>query len=183
MEADGACCPCAVEQPAAATGCRGGDHCQQGRADFAAVSFFAYSEFVDFSGTAQPLARAPGAERGERFLCTVYRTLTALAGAGRADIVRDTDGERLFRHRPGPDHRHYLICTECGLSLSVESGPVERRADRIAWTSTFANVRHAVELSGVCPDCGRKTERQRQPEDQWSSQCPSWWACRCPSWM
>ncbi|MER6223427.1 Fur family transcriptional regulator [Streptomyces sp900105755] len=86
-------------------------------------------------------------------LSTVYRTLTALAEAGRADMVRDTNGERLFRYRPGPDHRHYLICTECGLSRPVDSGPVEVWADTIAQTSGFANVRHTVELSGVCPDC------------------------------
>ncbi|MFI1797406.1 Fur family transcriptional regulator [Streptomyces sp. NPDC020379] len=96
-------------------------------------------------------------------LSTVYRTLTALAGADRADVVRDTNGERLFRHRPGPDHRHYLICTECGLSLPVESGPVEKWADRIARTSGFADVRHAVELSGVCPDCGRKADQAQTP--------------------
>jgi Fur family ferric uptake transcriptional regulator len=87
-------------------------------------------------------------------LSTVYRTLTALADAGRADMVRDSNGERLFRYRPGPEHRHYLICTECGLSRPVDSGPVEDWADTIARTSGFANVRHTVELSGVCPDCG-----------------------------
>ncbi len=88
-------------------------------------------------------------------LSTVYRTLTALTDAGRADLVRDTNGERLFRYRPGPDHRHYLICTECGLSRPVDSGPVEDWADGIAQDFGFANVRHTVELSGVCPGCGR----------------------------
>ncbi|MFJ8361880.1 Fur family transcriptional regulator [Streptomyces sp. NPDC093984] len=87
-------------------------------------------------------------------LSTVYRTLTRLADAGRADLVRDAGGERLFRYRPGPDHRHYLICTECGLSRPVDSGPIEDWADAIAQDSGFANVRHTVELSGVCPDCG-----------------------------
>ena len=89
-------------------------------------------------------------------LSTVYRTLAGLAHAGRADMVRDTSGERLFRYRPGPEHRHYLICTACGLSRPVDSGPVEEWADTIAQTSGFANVRHTVELSGVCPDCGRR---------------------------
>jgi Fur family ferric uptake transcriptional regulator len=96
-------------------------------------------------------------------LTTVYRTLTALGAAGRADTVRDTGGERLFRYRPGPHHRHYLICTECGLSRPVDSGPVEDWAERIAQTSGFANFRHTVELSGVCPDCGQQhaaAERQ-----------------------
>ena len=91
-------------------------------------------------------------------LSTVYRTLTRLAVAGRADLIRDAGGERRFRYRPGPAHRHYLICTECGLSRPVDSGPIEDWADGIAQDSGFANVRHTVELSGVCPDCGRGRE-------------------------
>lgn len=89
-------------------------------------------------------------------LSTVYRTLTAFAEAGRADVVRDSNGERLFRYRPGPDHRHYLICTECGLSLTVDSEPVESWAEKTARTSGFANVRHTVELTGLCPDCNQE---------------------------
>ncbi|MEV5507692.1 transcriptional repressor [Streptomyces orinoci] len=102
-------------------------------------------------------------------LSTVCRTLTALAEAGRADVFRDTSGERLFRHCPGPDHRHYPICTERGLSLPVESGPVEKRADRIARTSGFTDVRHARTAAG-------RQIRHGHPGGQWSSQCPSCWA-------
>jgi Fur family ferric uptake transcriptional regulator len=105
---------------------------------------------------AQSLHNRLAADGSPVGLSTVYRTLTALADAGRADMVRDTSGERLFRYRPGPEHRHYLICTECGLSRPVDSGPVEEWADAIAQTSGFANVRHTVELSGVCPDCGQR---------------------------
>ncbi|WP_369389875.1 Fur family transcriptional regulator [Streptomyces sp. CG1] len=65
-------------------------------------------------------------------LSTVYRTLTGPADADRTDMVRDTGGERLFRYRPGPDHRPYLLRTECGLSRPVDSGPVEDWADTIA---------------------------------------------------
>ncbi|MCQ4084469.1 metal ABC transporter permease [Streptomyces sp. RB6PN25] len=97
-------------------------------------------------------------------LSTVYRTLTALAEAGRADVVRDRNGERLFRYRPGADHRHYLLCTACGLSLPVDSAPVEEWADRIARTSGFAGVRHTVELAGICPECDRTRTPQR-PDD------------------
>ncbi|MFH8630456.1 Fur family transcriptional regulator [Streptomyces lydicus] len=87
-------------------------------------------------------------------LSTVYRTLSALAEAGRADVIRDMHGERLFRYRPGSDHRHYLICTECGVSMPVDSDSVETWAADVARTSGFADVRHTVELTGVCPDCG-----------------------------
>ncbi|WP_330260080.1 transcriptional repressor [Streptomyces murinus] len=103
---------------------------------------------------AQTLHNRLSADGSPVGLSTVYRTLTALAAAGRADMVRDPHGERLFRYRPGSEHRHYLICTNCGLSRPVDSGPVEDWADTIARTSGFANVRHTVELSGVCPDCG-----------------------------
>ncbi|MFF7633134.1 Fur family transcriptional regulator [Kitasatospora sp. NPDC008050] len=86
-------------------------------------------------------------------LSTVYRTLTALATAGRADVVRDVNGEKLFRYRPDEDHRHYLICRHCGSSVPVDSGPVEAWADEVARTSGFAQVQHTVELAGVCADC------------------------------
>ncbi|MEU8695781.1 Fur family transcriptional regulator [Streptomyces sp. NPDC048665] len=112
---------------------------------------------------AQALHNRLAADGSPVGLSTVYRTLTALAAAGRADMVRDTGGERLFRYRPGPDHRHYLICTQCGLSLPVDSGPVEDWADTIAEASGFANVQHTVELSGMCPDCGRRRSTAGRP--------------------
>lgn len=87
-------------------------------------------------------------------LSTVYRTLSALAEAGRADVVRDMHGERIFRYRPGSDHRHYLICTECGVSVTLDSVMVENWAAGVARTSGFTAVRHTVELTGICPDCG-----------------------------
>ncbi|MFF2809719.1 Fur family transcriptional regulator [Streptomyces sp. NPDC058000] len=94
-------------------------------------------------------------------MSTVYRTQTARAEAGRAeagraDVVRDGNAERLFRYRPGPDHRHYLICTRCGLSQAVDADLVEDWAERVARSSGFADVRHTLELSGVCPDCCRR---------------------------
>ncbi|MGW2324110.1 hypothetical protein ACWDBP_47955 [Streptomyces sp. NPDC001233] len=65
--------------------------------------------------------RVPGIDR--------VRLAAPAAAVGRADRVRDTGGERLFRYRPGPgpgpDHGNYLLCTECGLSRPVDSGPVE----------------------------------------------------------
>ena len=86
-------------------------------------------------------------------LSTVYRTLTALATAGRADVVRESSGERLFRYRPDADHRHYLLCRRCGISVPVDSGPVETWVDTIAENSGFADVQHTVELAGTCTDC------------------------------
>ncbi|WP_234544503.1 Fur family transcriptional regulator [Streptomyces shenzhenensis] len=111
---------------------------------------------------AQALHAQLAAEGTPVGLSTVYRTLTALAGAGRADMVRDSGGERLFRYRPGPDHRHYLICTECGLSRPVDSGPIEDWAETIAQDSGFADIRHTVELSGVCSGLLRAADQGGQ---------------------
>jgi len=125
-----------------------GRHTQQRSVVLAA--FIRADGFVGAQALHAPLA-ADGTPVG---LSTVYRTLTALARADRADLVRDTNGERLFRYRPEPDHRHYLICTECGLSRPVDFDPIEDWAESVAHDSGFAHVRHTVELSGVCPDCG-----------------------------
>ncbi|GGU33225.1 Fur family transcriptional regulator [Streptomyces violascens] len=86
-------------------------------------------------------------------LSTVYRTLGALADAGRADVVRDRGGERLYRHRPSAEHRHYLLCRACGMSMPIDSAAVETWAEHIARSSGFAEVEHTVELTGLCPDC------------------------------
>lgn len=94
--------------------------------------------------------RTQGARVG---LNTVYRTLAALVDAGRADVVRDRGGERLFRHRPFPEHQHYLLCRACGLSTPVDSAAVETWAARVADSSGFAEVEHTVELTGLCPQC------------------------------
>jgi Fur family transcriptional regulator, ferric uptake regulator len=93
---------------------------------------------------------------GERVgLSTVYRTLTALADAGRADVVREPGGERLFRYRPSREHRHYLLCRCCGQGRPVDAGPVEAWAAQVAESSGYADVHHTVELTGTCPDCTR----------------------------
>lgn len=93
-------------------------------------------------------------EAGSRIgLSTVYRTLAALADADRADIVRTRVGERLFRHRPAAEHRHYLLCRDCGLGMPIDAEDVESWAERITAASGFAEVEHTVELTGVCPDC------------------------------
>ncbi|GAA2801068.1 Fur family transcriptional regulator [Kitasatospora paracochleata] len=86
-------------------------------------------------------------------LSTVYRALAALTAAGYADTVRDDAGERHYRHRPGADHRHYLICRHCGHSFAVDSGPVEKWAERVVRQSGFTDVHHTVELAGTCTDC------------------------------
>ncbi|MFC4034717.1 Fur family transcriptional regulator [Streptomyces polygonati] len=104
-------------------------------------------------------------------LSTVYRTLAAFCEAGLADVVRDSNGERLFRYRPSRGHQHYLLCRSCGFSAPVESTAVEAWAQAIADTSDFAEVEHTVELTGICGDClhdARRTDVAGRPASELS---------------
>ncbi|WP_229871719.1 Fur family transcriptional regulator [Streptomyces longisporoflavus] len=86
-------------------------------------------------------------------LTTVYRTLHTLDRSGRLDVVREKNGERLYRPRPADGHRHYLVCRDCGLSAEVEAGVVERWAEYVSEVMGFTEVEHTVELTGVCDRC------------------------------
>jgi len=103
--------------------------------------------------SAQTLHAALLADGVEVGLTTVYRTLHLLEAAGQVDMVRDGDGERLYRPRPADGHRHYLLCRRCGLSLAVDSEEVERWAVEVTRTTGFHDVGHTLELTGVCDGC------------------------------
>lgn len=95
-------------------------------------------------------------------LTTVYRALAALAETDRADTVRDPGGERLYRHRPGAEHRHYLICRRCGTSEPVETAVVEDWAEQLGRLTGYSEVRHTLELDGICADCQNVTPNVTQ---------------------
>jgi len=103
--------------------------------------------------SAQALHAAMVAGGSRVGLTTVYRALATLAETGRADIVREPSGERLYRHRPGGEHRHYLICRSCGRSEPLDTVVVEDWAGRLAGDTGYADLHHTLELSGICGRC------------------------------
>lgn len=90
-------------------------------------------------------------------LTTVYRALAALVESGQADTVRDPGGERRYRFRPGPEHRHYLMCRTCGQSEPVDTAVVEDWTEQLARRTGYAGVRHTLELDGICAPCQHDT--------------------------
>jgi Fur family ferric uptake transcriptional regulator len=95
---------------------------------------------------------------GDRIsMSTVYRTLHLLVGLGRVDVMSDGHGQRLYRHRPGLTHFHYLTCRRCGLARAVEASVVEDWAEQVRAAHGFAHLDHKVELSGVCGPCADET--------------------------
>jgi Fur family ferric uptake transcriptional regulator len=93
--------------------------------------------------------RADGATVG---LATVYRTLAALAASGDIDVLRTDEGEAMYR-ACSTDHHHHLLCRECGRTVEVDGPAVEIWAAKVAAEHAFRDVRHTVELVGVCADC------------------------------
>lgn len=93
-------------------------------------------------------------QRGENVgLTTVYRTLTSLAAAGEVDLLRNDDGEALYR-QCSSGHHHHLVCRSCGRTVEVAGPTVERWADRVAAEHGYSDVSHTMEIFGTCATCG-----------------------------
>lgn len=92
-------------------------------------------------------------KRGESVgLSTVYRSLQSLAVASEIDVLRNDDGEVLYR-QCSAGHHHHLVCRTCGRTVEVDGPTVERWADRIAAENGFSDVAHTLEIFGTCSEC------------------------------
>jgi Fur family transcriptional regulator, ferric uptake regulator len=93
-------------------------------------------------------------QRGENVgLTTVYRTLQALSDSGEVDVLRNDDGEALYR-RCSDGHHHHLVCRSCGRTVEVAGPTVERWADKVAAEHGYTGVSHTLEIFGTCGSCG-----------------------------
>ncbi len=84
-------------------------------------------------------------------LTTVYRTLTALAGAGFLDTF-DRDGEQAFR-RCGEVHHHHLVCETCNRVEELSGDDVERWVSQAATRHGFEVTGHRADIFGICAAC------------------------------
>jgi Fur family transcriptional regulator, ferric uptake regulator len=92
-------------------------------------------------------------QRGENVgLTTVYRTLQALSDSGEVDVLRNDDGEALYR-RCSDGHHHHLVCRSCGRTVEVAGPTVERWADKVAAEHGYTDVSHTLEIFGTCGSC------------------------------
>ncbi len=85
-------------------------------------------------------------------LTTVYRTLQSLAAAGDVDVLVGDDGETLYR-RCSAGHHHHLVCRNCGRTIEVAGPAVEKWANKVAAENGYTDVRHVLEIVGLCPTC------------------------------
>ena len=85
-------------------------------------------------------------------LATVYRTLATLADAGEVDMLRNEDGEAIWRSC-SDTHHHHLVCRTCGATVEVEGPAVERWTGLIAAEHGYADISHTLEIFGTCRSC------------------------------
>jgi Fur family transcriptional regulator, ferric uptake regulator len=89
-------------------------------------------------------------------LATVYRNLQAMAGDGEVDVIRTDDGEAVYRACSTDHHHHHVVCRSCGLAVEVTGDAVERWAEAVAAAHGFTQVRHTVEMDGLCAACSSR---------------------------
>lgn len=92
--------------------------------------------------------------RGVRIgLVTVYRILRAFADMKITETQRAEDGEMLYRLRTTPEHRHYLLCRQCGRAIGFTAGEIEHLTSQLAEQHRYTDVAHQIDLYGTCPRC------------------------------
>lgn len=107
------------------------------------------SELHDFR-SAQQIHAILG-ERGDNIgLATVYRALGVMMHSGHVDVLTREDGETVYLQCS--DH-HHLLCRSCGRSVEIAGQAVLDWADAVADQHGYTQITHALELSGLCPEC------------------------------
>ncbi|MDE3064696.1 MAG: transcriptional repressor [Acidobacteriota bacterium] len=103
--------------------------------------------------SAQELHARIVSDGGRIALATVYAQLKRLAGDGEVDVVMTDRGESLFRRCVVDTHHHHLACRRCGATVEVDAPQLEEWSSQIARRHGYRDLRHVLELNGVCPAC------------------------------
>ena len=115
----------------------------------------ALDELNDFVST-QELYRILQNKGVSVSLATAYRILQSLADEDLVDVLRNGDGEAVYRRCAVTVHHHHLLCRNCGKAVEVEAPAVETWAARTAQEHGYTEVAHTVEIYGLCPDCSAR---------------------------
>ncbi len=83
---------------------------------------------------------------------TVYRTLEILAAVDVLSRVIQPSGNAAYMV-DAPGHRHYLVCSGCGTTVSFTSCPVDTLVKHLTADTSFNIHGHLLEVFGTCPEC------------------------------
>ncbi len=90
---------------------------------------------------------------GHVALATVYAHLKKLVATGDVDAVMTERGESLYRRCAAETHHHHLACRVCGATSEIDAPPLEGWMHAVSHEHGFTDVRHVLELTGVCATC------------------------------
>lgn len=90
---------------------------------------------------------------GQISLATVYAQLKRLTSSGEIDVVMTDRGESLYRRCVVDAHHHHLACRHCGATVEVDAPELEKWAHDIGERFGYHDLRHVLELNGICPVC------------------------------
>lgn len=86
---------------------------------------------------------------------TVYRTLEILASVDvLSRVIQPTGATAYVVDAPG--HRHHLVCSSCGATVSFRSCPVDTLVQHLTADTSYTIHDHLLEVFGTCPDCQRR---------------------------
>lgn len=86
---------------------------------------------------------------------TVYRTLEILASVDVLSRVVQPSGNAAYVVE-APGHRHHLVCSNCGTTVSFTSCPVDTLVQNLTADTNFTIHDHLLEVFGLCPSCQPK---------------------------
>ena len=86
-------------------------------------------------------------------LATVYRTLAGMAERNEVDAMSGPAGGETRYRSCSAGHHHHLTCRRCGHAVEVELEQIEAWCDTMAGAHGFVDVRHTVEIDGLCSEC------------------------------
>lgn len=74
-------------------------------------------------------------------------------------MLRPDDGEAIYRLCEREEHHHHLVCRSCGLTVEFEAPDIEDWAAKLAAQHNFSEVRHTLEIFGLCAACAALPRR------------------------
>lgn len=86
-------------------------------------------------------------------LATTYRLLQSMLDLGQVETLKNEAGEALYRRCESDHHHHHLVCRSCGATKVFEVPAFEQEALAIAARHGYGQVKHQIEISGICANC------------------------------
>ncbi|MBP9821018.1 transcriptional repressor [Candidatus Saccharibacteria bacterium] len=87
---------------------------------------------------------------------SVYRTLELFSKLKIVEIINVGWKRSYELAEPFSEHHHHLICNICNKIVKIDQPKLEQLIRIIANEYDFKDVKHHVELTGVCKNCAKK---------------------------